>query len=60
MSNTIKYLIDNNYKIIDNNKGKKFVIIQGKYKYENLEIPNLPILGDLDLNQIINSKYMVH
>jgi DNA-directed RNA polymerase, mitochondrial len=47
---------DNDIKInIDNITGEEYIIIKRKKYY----LPNIPKLGNLNLNNIINSKYMI-
>ena len=50
----LQSITDNQYEII-NKDGKSFVLYLG----EELEIPSIPKLGKLDIQNIINSKYMI-
>ena len=50
----IQNIIDNQFEI-KNIEGKDYVIFEEK----KLEIPEKPKLGELDLENIINSKYMI-
>lgn len=50
----LQSITDNQYEII-NKDGKTFVI----FLKEELEIPSIPKLGELDIQNIINSKYMI-
>jgi DNA-directed RNA polymerase len=52
----IQNIVDNNYEIISEN-GKFYVLLNPENK--NLEIPSIPKLGDLDIENIIKSKYMI-
>jgi DNA-directed RNA polymerase len=48
--------VDNQYEIITDNR-KSYVILNPEEP--NLEIPSIPKLGDLDIENIIKSKYMI-
>jgi len=52
----IQNIVDNQYKIITENR-KSYVILNPEEP--NLEIPSIPKLGDLDIENIIKSKYMI-
>jgi len=51
----IQSIKDNNFTIVKNKK-KNYVINNNEY----LEIPSIPKLGKLDLEKIIESKYMIN
>jgi len=52
----IQNIVDNQYEIITDNR-KSYVILNPEEP--NLEIPSIPKLGDLDIENIIKSKYMI-
>jgi len=52
----IQSIKDNNYKVIFNEEEKSNYVINN---YTAIKIPNTPKLGELDLQKIIDSKYMI-
>ena len=52
----IQALTDNNYTILKDKDNKEYVLIKNNKKY----IPQLPKYGTLDINNIINSKYIIN
>jgi DNA-directed RNA polymerase len=55
----IQNIVNNNYEIIKHNNIEYVLYFDGK-EYLQLPIPKLPKLGNLDLQKIINSKYMIN
>ena len=54
----VQNIKDNNFEII-NKEGKSFVVMKLNNKLLDLAIPEIPKTGELNLNNIINSKYMI-
>jgi len=54
----IQSILDNNKEIITKDN-KKFVLNFKNNEIIELEIPEIPKLSELDINKIINSKYMI-
>ena len=52
----IQSIKDNNYEVIFNEEDKANYVINN---YNLIKIPNTPKLGELDLQKIIDSKYMI-